>query len=94
LEKKIKTALKNKDMIYSSEQSTEMLEDTINSDKVEQNTVDFEKEQLKQAIETYRNQFSLLTQIITILIIADSTIIGYAMNTKFVVCFYSAAYFP
>ncbi len=38
--------------------------------------------QVKEAIETYRSQFSLLIQILTVLVIADVTIIGYATSNK------------
>lgn len=43
---------------------------------------EFVKTQLEQAFETFRSQFSLLVQIITILVLGDVTIIGYAISAQ------------
>ena len=43
---------------------------------------EFVKTQFEQACETFRAQFSLLVQVITILILGDITIIGYAVSTQ------------
>ncbi len=42
----------------------------------------FVKTQLEQAFETFRVQFSLLVQVITILVLGDVTIIGYAISAQ------------
>lgn len=42
----------------------------------------FVKSQLEQAFETFRVQFSLLTQVASVLVLADVTVIGYAISTK------------
>ena len=38
--------------------------------------------QVKEAIETYRSQFSLLIQILTVFVVADVTIIGYGVSNQ------------
>ena len=38
--------------------------------------------QLSQAIETFRSQFNLLIQILTVFVVADVTIIGYAVSNQ------------
>jgi hypothetical protein len=44
--------------------------------------LEFARLQLGQAITTYQTQLSLLVQIITILVIADATVVGYAISTQ------------
>jgi hypothetical protein len=46
----------------------------------EVNKSDFVKMQFDQAIETYRTEFTTLIQIVTALIIADLSIVGFAIN--------------
>jgi hypothetical protein len=43
---------------------------------------EFVRLQYQQAIETYRTQLSLLVQIITVLVLADATVAGYAITTQ------------
>ena len=38
------------------------------------------KLQLQQSVETYRVQLSLLVQILAVLVVADATVVGYAIN--------------
>ncbi len=44
--------------------------------------LEFARLQLEQAIATYQTQLSLLVQIITVLVIADATVVGYAISTQ------------
>jgi hypothetical protein len=55
-------------------------ETTINSQPLDDTA--FATMQVKEAIETFRSQFGLLIQILTALVIADVTIIGYAVSNK------------
>lgn len=43
---------------------------------------EFARSQFEQAVETYRTQFSLLIQIATVLVVANATIVGYAMSKQ------------
>lgn len=55
---------------------------------------DFIKLQIDQAIKTLRTQLSLGTQIATLLIIADVSIVGYAINNKIAGILFIGALFP
>lgn len=46
------------------------------------NDLEFVKVELEQALETFRTQLSLLVQIVTILVIADATVVGFAVSTQ------------
>jgi hypothetical protein len=43
---------------------------------------EFARLQYQQAIETYRTQLSMMIQSITVLVVADATVVGYAINAK------------
>lgn len=47
--------------------------------KIEQ---EFIKSQFEQAMETYRTSLSLLIQVIAVLVIANATVVGYAISTQ------------
>lgn len=55
---------------------------------------DLERLQLQQAVETYRAQLSLMVQILTILVIADITLVGYAVTAKSAVIVAIGTAFP
>jgi hypothetical protein len=50
--------------------------------------------QLAQAMDTYRTQLSLLVTIITILVVANATVIGYAISTKIASVIFIGPLFP
>ena len=43
---------------------------------------DFTKQQVNQAISTFLSQFTILIQVVTILFVANITIVGYAISAK------------
>jgi hypothetical protein len=44
---------------------------------------DFTKQQVDQAIRTFLAQFTILIQVVTILVVANVTIVGYAISERF-----------
>jgi hypothetical protein len=52
------------------------------------------KLQLQQSIETYRVQMSLLVQICTVLVVADATTVGYAIQQKLAGIIWIGVVFP
>jgi hypothetical protein len=44
---------------------------------------DFTKQQVDQAIRTFLSQFTILIQVVTILVVANVTIVGYGISEKF-----------
>ena len=50
--------------------------------------------ELAQAIETFRIQFNLLIQILTIFVISDVTVIGYAISSQISGIFFVGAFIP
>ena len=50
--------------------------------------------QFEQAMETYRTQYSLLAQITAVLVIADATIVGYAINMQISGILFIGSLFP
>jgi hypothetical protein len=52
------------------------------------------KLQLQQSIETYRVQMSLLVQICTVLVVADATTVGYAIQQKLAGIIWVGTVFP
>ncbi|MBN8654968.1 MAG: hypothetical protein J0M11_04460 [Anaerolineae bacterium] len=50
--------------------------------------------QLTQAMETYRSQLSLLVTIITVLVVANATVVGYALTTQIASIFFIGSLFP
>lgn len=56
--------------------------------------VEFVRLQLEQALETYRTQFSLMIQVATVLVIADVTIVGYAISARIAGILLIGAIFP
>ena len=50
--------------------------------------------QLTQAMETYRLQLSLLVTIITVLVVANATVVGYAITTQIASIFFIGSLFP
>ena len=52
------------------------------------------KLQLQQSIETYRVQMSLLVQICTVLVVADATTVGYAIQQKLAGIIWVGVIFP
>mgnify|MGYP005725322691 CR=1 FL=1 len=57
-------------------------------------TAEFLRQQLDQAINTYRSGLTVLVQIITILIVANVSVWGYAINYKIAGAAYLGALFP
>lgn len=55
---------------------------------------DFIKLQLDQAIDTFKTQLSLSVQIITILLIANVTVVGFAISNKIAGIFFLGFIFP
>lgn len=55
---------------------------------------EFARLQYQQAIETYRTQLSLLVQIMTVLVLADATVAGYAITTQIASVWLIGALFP
>jgi hypothetical protein len=55
---------------------------TAGSERGDNPLSDLERLQLQQAAETYRAQLSLMVQILTILVVADITLVGYAITAK------------
>lgn len=49
---------------------------------VSRNELEFAKLQLAQALDTYRTQMTLLVQILTVMVIADCTVVGYSLANK------------
>jgi len=43
---------------------------------------EFIRSEIEQAIETYRSQFAQYVQVLTVLLLADITLIGYALSTQ------------
>jgi hypothetical protein len=56
--------------------------------------LDFAKLQLQQAIDTYRAQITLLLQALTVLVVADCTVIGLALTNKLPVVMMVTPAFP
>ncbi|MBI3914341.1 MAG: hypothetical protein HY327_09185 [Chloroflexi bacterium] len=56
--------------------------------------IGFAKSQIEQSLETFRASISLLTQIITLLVLADVTVVGYAMSTQVSGILFIGALFP
>jgi len=52
------------------------------------------KLQLQQSLETYRAQMSLLVQICTVLVVADATTVGYAVQQQLAGIIWVGAIFP
>ncbi len=52
------------------------------------------KLQLQQSIETYRLQMSLLVQVCTVLILADASVVGYAIQQRLAGIIWVGALFP
>jgi hypothetical protein len=55
---------------------------------------DFVRAQLQHAIETYRVQLSLLTQIGTVLVVADAATVGYGLQQKLAGALWVGLVFP
>lgn len=55
---------------------------------------EFNRLQFEQAVETYRTQLSLLVQIATVLIIADATVVGYALSMQIASILLLGSMFP
>ncbi len=55
---------------------------------------EFLRQQLDQAINTYRSGLTVIVQIITVLIVANVSVWGYAINYKIAGMFYIGAIFP
>lgn len=55
---------------------------------------EFENLQLAQAMETYRAQLSLLVSIITVLVVANATVVGYAISTQIASIIFIGPLFP
>ena len=55
---------------------------------------DFIKSQIEQAITTYGNQIGLFVQVITILALANITLVGYAISEKIAGIIGAASLFP
>jgi hypothetical protein len=60
----------------------------------EQGISELTKLELQQSIETYRVQMSLLVQICTVLVIADATTVGYAIQQKLAGIIWVGIVFP
>ena len=62
------------------------------------NIADIDKEfirlQFQQAMETYRTQLNLLIQIATVLVVADATVVGYAISTQIAGVLFVGIIFP
>lgn len=56
--------------------------------------LEFSRLQLEQSIQTYRTGLTVLAQIITVLIIANGTVVGYALTGKTAGFFFIGALFP
>jgi hypothetical protein len=54
----------------------------------------FLRQQLDQAIQTYRSALTVLVQIMTVLIVANVTVWGYAINYKIAGMIFIGAVFP
>jgi len=50
--------------------------------------------QIEQSMETYRAQFSLLVQVLTVMIVGDITVIGYGVNARSAGVMLVGALFP
>lgn len=70
-------------------QATDFQDGSSNNDELE-----FIHLQLTQAIETFRMQFNLLVQILTVFVIADVSILGYAISIQSVGIIMIAAIIP
>jgi hypothetical protein len=55
---------------------------------------DFAKFQLQEVMNSYRTQYTLLVQILTALVIADVSVIGYALHEKTCGIIFAGAIFP
>jgi hypothetical protein len=55
---------------------------------------EFARLQYEQAIETVRSLLTLLIQIITVLVVADATVVGYAVTTQISGILFIGALFP
>lgn len=55
---------------------------------------EFDRLQFTQSMQTYRAQFTLLVQIATVLVIADVTIVGYAITERIASLLLIGALFP
>ena len=55
---------------------------------------DFIKQQIDQAVKTFLAQFAILVQVLTILAVANVTIIGYAINEKFSGALFIGGFIP
>lgn len=58
------------------------------------NNAEFLRQQLDQAIQSYRSALTVLVQIMTVLIVANVTIWGYAINYKTAGLIFIGAIFP
>lgn len=67
----------------------ELTQQPAASDKAE-----FARVEVAQAIETFRTQFSWLIQIITLLVLADVTVVGYAISEQIASVLLIGAVFP
>jgi hypothetical protein len=56
--------------------------------------LEFAKLQLQQSIDTYRTQMTLLVQVCTVLVIANCTIVGFALTNKLPAVLIVSAIFP
>lgn len=63
--------------------------DNISTDEIEFARLEFE-----QAIETFRTQFNLVIQILTVFVVSDVTIIGYAISSQIAGIFMVGALIP
>jgi len=55
---------------------------------------EFDNFQLRESIETFRTQFNLLIQLLTVLVIANVTILGFAISNKIAGIIFIAAVIP
>ncbi len=58
------------------------------------NLPDLTKVQLQQSVETYRVQLSLLVQICTVFVVADATVVGYAIQQRLAGFMWAGLVFP
>jgi hypothetical protein len=66
----------------------------IKRDDISTDEIEFARLEFGQAIETFRTQFSLAIQILTVFVVADVTIIGYAISSQIAGIFIAGALIP
>jgi hypothetical protein len=66
----------------------------VESGKAIDTDKEFVRLQYQQAMETYRTQLNLLIQIATVLVVADATVVGYAISTQIAGVLFVGLIFP